>query len=63
MKLWALLGLVHLKYLDESGCYCHRPTGYAYAPRGQQKRLEQMRRRGRRVNIWGVWNKSVLSMP
>jgi putative transposase len=51
LKLWALLGLVHLKYLDESGCYCHSPTGYAYAPRGQQKRLEQMRRRGRRVNI------------
>lgn len=59
LKLWALLGLVHLKYLDESGCYCHSPTGYAYAPRGQQKRLEQMRRRGRRVNIWGVWEPQV----
>jgi putative transposase len=27
--------------------------------RGQQKRLEQMRRRGRRVNIWGVWEPQV----
>jgi hypothetical protein len=25
------LGLVHLKYLDESGCYGHCPTGYGYA--------------------------------
>jgi len=25
------LGLVHLKYLDESGCCGHCPTGYGYA--------------------------------
>ena len=55
LKLWAELGLIHLKYLDESGCYCHSPTDYAYAPRGQQKRLEQLTRRGRLINIWGVW--------
>jgi len=55
LKLWAQLGLVHLKYLDESGCYCQSPTGYGYAARGQQKRIKQLRRRGRRVNIWGVW--------
>lgn len=60
LKLWALLGLVHLKYLDESGCYCQSPTDYAYAPRGQQKRLQQTRRRGRRVNIWGVWEPQVI---
>ncbi|WP_449415995.1 transposase [Phormidium nigroviride] len=59
LKLWTALDLVHLKYLDESGCYCHSPTGYAYASRGQQKRLEQTRRRGRRVNIWGVWEPQI----
>lgn len=32
IKLWAVLGLLHLKNLDESGCYCHSSTGYAYAP-------------------------------
>jgi len=26
-----MLGLVHLMYLDESGCYGHCPTGYVYA--------------------------------
>jgi len=31
LKLWDLLGLVHLMYLDESGCYGHCPTGYVYA--------------------------------
>jgi hypothetical protein len=31
LKLWAPLGLVHLKYLDESGCCGHCPTGYGYA--------------------------------
>ena len=29
--MWYLLGLVLLKYLDESGCYGHYPTGYVYA--------------------------------
>lgn len=56
LKLWAQLGLVHLKYLDESGCYCQSPTGYAYSPLGQQKQLQQTTRRGRRVNIWGLWS-------
>ena len=51
--------MIVLKYLDESGCYCHSPTDYSYAPIGEQKRVPQTRRRGRRVNIWGVWEPQV----
>lgn len=55
LKMWAQLGLIRLKYLDESGCYCQSPTDYSYGRRGSQKKLCQTRRRGRRINIFGVW--------
>ncbi|MDM9582982.1 transposase [Nostoc sp. GT001] len=47
--------MVCLKYLDESGCYCTSPTDYTYGRRGEQKRIRQNRRRGRRINIFGIW--------
>ncbi|MFH7023942.1 MAG: hypothetical protein ACHBN1_00670 [Heteroscytonema crispum UTEX LB 1556] len=53
--MWAQLGLVCLKYLDESGCYCTSPTAYSYGRIGAQKRIRQSRRRGRRINIFGIW--------
>ncbi|HEY9781641.1 MAG TPA: transposase [Leptolyngbyaceae cyanobacterium] len=59
LKLWSQLGLVCLKYLDESGCYCTSPTDYAYGRRGEQKRIRQNRRRGRRINIFGIWEPKV----
>lgn len=55
MKLWAQLGEIHLKYLDEAGCYCQSPTDYGYTRKGQQKRIVGRRRRGRRVNILGIF--------
>jgi putative transposase len=55
LQLWAELGVIRLKYLDESGCYCQSSTNYSYSRRGSQKRLRQTRRRGRRINILGVW--------
>lgn len=30
-------------------------TNYSYGKQGQQKRIRQQRRRGRRINIFGVW--------
>ncbi|MEJ6487475.1 transposase [Nostoc punctiforme UO1] len=59
LKLWAQLGSVCLKYLDESGCYCTSPTDYTYGRRGEQKRIRQNRRRGRRINIFGIWEPKV----
>lgn len=55
LKLWAQLGEVHLKYLDEAGSYCQSPTDYGYSRKGQQKRIVQRRRRGRRINILGIF--------
>lgn len=55
LKLWAELGEIQLKYLDESGCYCQSPTDYGYVQKGQQKRIVQRRRRGRRINIVGIF--------
>lgn len=55
LKLWAECGAITLKYLDESGCYCQSPTDYGYVQKGQQKRVVQQRRRGRRINIFGIW--------
>ena len=48
------MGLICLKYLDE-GCYCHSTTDYTYAPHGQQKKRKQSPKRGKRINILGVW--------
>ena len=29
LQQWAQLGMIVLKYLDESGCYCQSPTDYS----------------------------------
>lgn len=50
-----MLQLFCLKYVDESGCCCQRSADYSYSKRGVQKRIRQPRRRGRRINIFGVW--------
>ena len=42
-------------YLDESGCCPESPLGYGYGQIGQQKSISQRIRRGRRINIMGVW--------
>lgn len=55
LKLWAQVSEIQLKYLDESGCYCQSPTDYGYVQKGQQKRIVQCCRRGRRINIVGFW--------
>lgn len=47
--------MVCLKYLDESGCCCQSPVDYSYSKRGVQKRIRQHKRRGRRINIFGIW--------
>lgn len=59
LKLWAQLGIVCLKYLDESGCCPHSSTDYSYGKRGEQKRIKHRKRRGRRINIFGVWQPQV----
>lgn len=54
LELAAAAGEIELKYLDESGFCVWSPVSYTYFPRGQQKCLEQTRRRGRRLSILGL---------
>lgn len=48
-------GEIRLKYLDESGLCLWSGVGYGWSRRGEQKRLVQTQRRGRRLNILGLW--------
>ena len=40
---------------DESGCCCESPLVYSYGEKGKQKQVEQNTRKGRRINVIGVW--------
>ena len=53
LELSAAVGEIDLKYLDESGFCAWSEPSYSYYFRGEQKRLEQSKRRGRRLSIIG----------
>ncbi|WP_442938632.1 IS630 family transposase [Nostoc sp.] len=53
LELAAATGEIDLKFLDESGFCAWSEPGYTYYFRGEQKRLEQTKRRGRRLSIIG----------
>ena len=55
LKLWAEQELITLLYLDESGCCPESPLSYRYGQIGRPKSISQKTRRGRRINIMGVW--------
>lgn len=54
LELAAAAGQIDLFYLDESGFSMWSPVSYTYFFTGQQKRLEQTPRRGRRLSILGL---------
>lgn len=51
----AAVGEIDLYYLDEAEFSLWSESGYSYFFVGQQKRIEQTKRRGRRVSILGIW--------
>ncbi len=53
LELAAATREIDLKYLDESGFCAWSEPSYTYYFRGKQKRLEQSKRRGRRLSIIG----------
>lgn len=55
-------GYVRLKYLDESGFSPWPEICYTYATKGEQKRMEQSKKRGRRVSILGILEPKILLM-
>lgn len=54
LELAAASGEIDLFYLDESGFSLWSAPSYSYFFRGEQKRLEQTPRRGRRLSILGL---------
>ena len=54
LQLEAAAGKIDLKYLDKSGFCGWSEPGYTYYQRGEEKRLEQTNRRGRRVSRVGL---------
>lgn len=56
MLQWsAALGEIDLYYLDEYGFCLWMPVEYSYFFRNEQKRLEQTKRRGKRISILGLF--------
>ena len=55
LELAAASGEIDLKYLDESGFSAWSDSGYTYYQKGEQKKLEQTKRRGRRISIIGLF--------
>jgi hypothetical protein len=56
LKLAEQEGLIELKYLDEAGFCLWSPVSYSYSPIGEQKRMEQTKKRsGNRISILGLW--------
>ncbi len=55
LELAAAAGEIDLLYSDESGCCLWSEASYSYYFRGEQKRQEQTRKRGRRLSIMGLW--------
>ena len=54
LELSAAAGEIDLKYLDESGFCMWSEPSYTYYHIGEHKRLEQTKRRGRRLSIIGL---------
>ena len=55
LEMAAAAGEIDLLYLDESGCCQWCDVGDSYYFRGEQKRQEQTKKGGRRLNILGLW--------
>lgn len=55
LRLQASCGDVRLKYLDEAGFSLWSPVSYSYIKIGEQKRISQSNKRGKRLNILGIY--------
>lgn len=55
LELAGAAGEICLKYLDESGFSLWSEPVYTWAKIGQQKRIEQTKKKGKRLNICGLF--------
>jgi putative transposase len=51
LELMVLEGYIDLKYLDESGFCAWSGVSYSYSQTGDQKRLEQPKKRAKRLSV------------
>ena len=61
LELAAAAGEIHLKYLDESGFSLWAQVCYTRAKKGEQKRIEQTKKKAKRLNICAFWEIKVLN--
>lgn len=61
LELAAAAAEIHLKYLDESGFSLWAQVCYTRAKKGEQKRIEQTKKKGKRLNICAFWEIKVLN--
>lgn len=54
LEMAAAAGEIDLAYLDESGFSLWSQVSYSYYFKGYQKRMEQTKRKGRRISILGI---------
>ena len=55
LEVAAAAGEIDLFFQDESGCCQWSEVGYSLFFRGEQKRQEQTKTRGKRLSIMGLW--------
>ena len=55
LKSCAARGEIRLKYLDESGFCLWSSASYSYIKVGKQKKIRQSKRRGKHLNILGIY--------
>jgi len=55
LELAAAADEIDLLYLDESGCCLWSAVSYSYYFKGEQKRQEQTKKRGKRLSVLGLW--------
>ena len=55
LELAAAAGEIDLKYLDESGFCAWSKASYTYYKKAEQKRIQQTKKRGRRLSVVGLF--------
>lgn len=51
-------GYIKLKYLDEAGFSLWSSPSYSYSRKGEQKKINQTKKRGKRLSILGIFRKN-----
>jgi putative transposase len=59
LELAAAAGEIHLKYADESGFTLWSEVQYGWSKRGEQKTIEQSKKKGKRLNVCGFLEKEI----